>query len=105
MKYWFLLLAIVLAALRAPEYAIYTFFLLGYILLAIQQIQKHEMSWTIAAVALLPLGITFIAFPRGHELPGLIQLGILIGALTIASYVIAGFRLAISKQQAKKLIK
>jgi uncharacterized membrane protein len=105
MKYWFLLFAIVLAALRAPEYLIYAFFLLGYCLYALEQIKKGQMLWIFSILALLPFGIVFIVFPRGHTIPGLVQLGILIGTITLISYVIAGARLVIVKQQEKRLVK
>lgn len=102
MKYWLFLCAILLAGLRAPEILVYTIFLCSYTLFAIEHLRSQKFSPIIfILVPILIILTATISLPRGHHVPGLIQLGIMVMLLVATSYAIAGFRMAKASEQGK----
>jgi hypothetical protein len=98
---WPLLAAIILAALHVSDALVYSIFLIGLLIYAIDAIRTRKIATYIVLIAGLPLTLPFIHIPRGHTVPGLMQLLIMISIVVVLSFLVALIRM-VSKQGASK---
>ncbi len=99
---WLLILAIIAAALHAPLELSWGIFYASLLMYLIEEVRAKRVSPYLVPLAFLPLLLAYIHLPRGHNLPGLFQLLMMLSAAFLLSCIAAGVRMVAMRATREK---